>query len=67
MYTLIMLMLAYTDGYGDPRGRNRCYVQKTTGKHMQRPALDVISRSMGGGKLPFDVCGPWSGGAHPES
>ena len=67
MYTLIMLMLACTDGYGDPRGRIRCYVQKITGKSMQRPPLDVISRSMGGGKLPFDVCGPWSGGAHPES
>ena len=37
-------------GYEDPRGRNRCYVQKTTGKHIQRPALDVLSRWMGGGK-----------------
>ena len=67
VYTLIMLMLACTDGYEDPRGRIRCYVQKITGKPMQRPALDVISRSMGGGKWPFDACGRWSGGAHPES
>ena len=29
--------------YGDPRARNRCYVQETRGKPMQRPALVVLS------------------------
>ena len=52
-------------GYGDPRGRNRCYVQKTqespcSGRHsMFYPVRWVVRNG------PFEVRGRWSGGPAP--